>query len=1339
MHRGRPIRGGGDGSDDGEPVRQTRGRRARYVIDDDDDDDDEAATTSNNSTVNSRANSGGTDPKIAKKETRKGRTAPVRTNIAREIMGDDPANDIELVSPPPPHDRRRHHPALTDQDMSTSLKTLSPYLQPKPTEHEISTSTTVDCHRFSVQDDRIQSFIEDVVANPNVPNLETMLLAVEAIGRSSSRFMKAMFKKSKKENPPLLLGGYVVFKKWLCFLFDRLEDRFQDGESGPTDMSGDEPQGIEEMIASSILDLICKFNVIKDLKQISLLKSKFSVDWFTIVEKSIQFGSAYELSGLIKSSKNANNHLNTIKKGSSGGIAPGSPSSSDRKNTRAPSGGGGDIVTSLSSPSDNKNDASPSKMNRNRIKNWIPPKSAASTPTGSPSRSLTSNKGVSTPGAVISSPNDSIGHRNKNWTPPPTEQSNTASNSNSSISSKWIPPKSASSNAHTATGTPPATSSSQQRMARLLEDAKRKHDPTSQPPPQQQQQQGAASDWNNHPQKKHGTDHLKPASSGASEPGGRGGWGETVPSSTAEKSGASAWGKNSSDKSSGDGGWGSSSVKTSTGWGGGGNTLSDKNVTNTSSNGGWGSGGGWNEDKPKKQSSEESNNGQSTWSSNGGNMSEGRISRNPSSSSAVINEPWQRSGSASNSRRNEFGNNVGADGDSNSSRRGDRTNSLVDNLSEDGEINDPQSRSMHLKRKSDVSSSSNTRDGGDSGVKRPAPFRYRDLEDSVPYPSKKTCYDKSSSPRVVSTGSSTGNSYGRDSNHTSNVSSSGGMGRGRGREKTLPAWMSRQESAAADVGKVRDTNTSTREEKETPRKSPPNYSSMGNERSSRGDMGSSGNGGGRGRERTTPAWMSNQQANNASSLVAGEGTQRQRDSTEVRQVSTNEMKGGVMSGGRGRERTMPSWMTKTPNNSDTAGSACSNRELDRNTSAKTRQVGMNASIGGVRAGMTIPPSPNADCGRSRQLSSTSLSNGTTPTGRGRGMTTPAWMTNTSSNIDQRTMVDARRDGKYRDGDGGVQKDTQNKVAVGRGRGMTTPAWMTKNPGNADYVSSTVNQRNAATEKMSRQVTDTERVGPQSSGRGRERTAPAWMTQKRNNADNGNAESQCNPIPTGMTREPNCSMDRRHNTNVTRGSIHQAATGRTVGTSGIGRGRGATTPAWMTKKVTNAEQGSADTIDIRNLDRGESGGRSNSSREREQLSPNKVDIRRGNQDVAIAGRNSSMGRGHDQTLPSCVSEGNHRDDSVRHNREFQDRSDSRTSFVSRSYSEQTSNSRHETGRNHNNGNHMQNRGGGQDNGSRGYRDHRDHESRSSNFLSDRGVGRSLGRGKDINRPAWMSKN
>lgn len=55
--------------------------------------------------------------------------------------------------------------------------------------------------------------------------------------------------------------------------------------SSPDSFRNDQAQ-TEEMIACSIMELICSFGtVIKKEKQLDVLKTKFNVDWIDIVEK----------------------------------------------------------------------------------------------------------------------------------------------------------------------------------------------------------------------------------------------------------------------------------------------------------------------------------------------------------------------------------------------------------------------------------------------------------------------------------------------------------------------------------------------------------------------------------------------------------------------------------------------------------------------------------------------------------------------------------------------------------------------------------------------------------------------------------------------------------------------------------------------------------------------------------------------------------------------------------------------------------------------------------------------------------------------------------------------
>ena len=47
-------------------------------------------------------------------------------------------------------------------------------------------------------------------------------------------------------------------------------------------------QSIEILLVVSIMNLICDFDVIKDAKQLAVLKSIFCINWLEIVEKTFQ-------------------------------------------------------------------------------------------------------------------------------------------------------------------------------------------------------------------------------------------------------------------------------------------------------------------------------------------------------------------------------------------------------------------------------------------------------------------------------------------------------------------------------------------------------------------------------------------------------------------------------------------------------------------------------------------------------------------------------------------------------------------------------------------------------------------------------------------------------------------------------------------------------------------------------------------------------------------------------------------------------------------------------------------------------------------------------------------
>jgi len=185
----------------------------------------------------------------------------------------------------------------------------------------------------------------------------------------------------------------------------------------------------------------------------------------------------------------------------------------------------------------------------------------------------------------------------------------------------------------------------------------------------------------------------------------------------------------------------------------------------------------------------------------------------------------------------------------------------------------------------------------------------------------------------------------------------------------------------------------------------------------------------------------------------------------------------------------------------------------------------------------------------------------------------------------------------------------------------------------------------------------------------------------------------------------------------------AAGGGRLRNNPIGRGRGQTLPAWMTQPSSEASGQSSSSPLMRSssevIRRDDHG---------QQHSRN--DLARHKSDSMVGTSSSSTSRSNPGGGGGGGGGGG----------------DERSS---------TSSSWQQPGKNYNDGNGVSNRNGGRQlrdyhRDQRDNRDHRDHgdhrdhrgyierESHSSNYSSDRGGGASIGRGKDINRPAWMSK-
>mmetsp|Transcript_25053 Transcript_25053/g.28668 ORF Transcript_25053/g.28668 Transcript_25053/m.28668 type:complete len:197 (-) Transcript_25053:271-861(-) len=164
-------------------------------------------------------------------------------------------------------------------------------------------------------------------------------------------------------------------------------------------------------------------------------------------------------------------------------------------------------------------------------------------------------------------------------------------------------------------------------------------------------------------------------------------------------------------------------------------------------------------------------------------------------------------------------------------------------------------------------------------------------------------------------------------------------------------------------------------------------------------------------------------------------------------------------------------------------------------------------------------------------------------GRSRGRTTPGdWMTRQ----DSKSGRDTSEMNRYSSKDSAT---ATNGGSIGRGRGRTTPAWMSRQDSNSAGMTSDTNKSNSNHIQNQCQGIDRgadQEIGSAGRGRGRDRTAPAWMTRQENSSLNDTSDTN------------------RGNSSYPQAQGHVASRDRDMGSVGQGRGRGRTKPAWMTR-------------------------------------------------------------------------------------------------------------------------------------------------------------------------------
>ena len=826
-------------------------------------------------------------------------------------------SDITLMSPKEPH--------FSKQNMSEAIVQLAPFLSPTPSYQD---KKSFDYTKYSIEESTkkvIAKFMEEIVMNGVISSFEMILLVVESIKRSGDGLKKAMFRLDEKTQSS---AGKFVFMKWLSYAINRIEERQK-----CRDILVAGESRVEEMIAANIMELICSFTVINKEKQLDVLKNKFGVDWVSIVQQvsithdliviglctsldvyltrdfiwvqTSVFAAAYKIIPLLDSCKKAQNYLKCVNE-KEGKVLP-------YKLGAMPK-----IVL-------------PSSIQVN------PAPLQAKIPVRKPAVVQHQRQKAPVQALVVDLTQDSAAPAGPIKTPKKVTSTNSiAGNSSSNYKSTHI-------------------NSAQETQFR-------------------QEQSTSAK-----PKAKINNGRWKDGSfSGSSSNFSCGGWGDY-----------SKEGMNSSKEVVSKP---TSSLNT------GGREKSDKEGTSSS------------KEVVSKPKSDFSTGG---WE----NYNETSTPRIASNDRAGHEPTPSLSGRGRDSDKSQY--------DGGSKDQTPRENQWSGN----------NVRQFERKR-----SDRDLNNDNDHRFKR---SRTADMGDS----------DKSK----------------------------GSLGRGRGR--TAPAWMTNgsQPGGTTIVNSDRDRGDNVE------RSSQPIVSGSmnGSNSFSRGNDSSSL---GRGRGRTTPAWITNGSQPGGTTIVNSDRERRDNVERSSQPIVSGGMNGFTSSSqetlgrGRGRGRTTPAWMT-----------------------TKSADVTTAATNGGiVSSQVTISQSalhtPNIAAPRDYERPSYQHQNVSSGTGRDRGRNVPAWEAKEDQSGASNAGQFDRRSQSLNTGMAGGGNGTES--SFGRGRGRTTPAWMTEN-NSAGPVTSTERNRADASNTFPRQTNSTAQgqgrdlpggLNGRGRGRGKNQTLPSWMTK-----------------------------------------------------------------------------------------------------------------------------------------------------------------------------------------------------------------------------------------------------
>lgn len=164
--------------------------------------------------------------------------------------------------------------SFSKENMADALRTLCPYLEPTPTDEDIE-----NCNhdKFKINEKGKDEFVDKMLRTDDVDSMEFMLLAVKSIIKSDPTVKKKLL--TVKPWQDIRVGGQYIFKNWLCYAIEIMERKRLVQNELP------EEERVEEMVASSILELIYRFDVIKKKAKLGIMEKRFNIRWEDIVKK----------------------------------------------------------------------------------------------------------------------------------------------------------------------------------------------------------------------------------------------------------------------------------------------------------------------------------------------------------------------------------------------------------------------------------------------------------------------------------------------------------------------------------------------------------------------------------------------------------------------------------------------------------------------------------------------------------------------------------------------------------------------------------------------------------------------------------------------------------------------------------------------------------------------------------------------------------------------------------------------------------------------------------------------------------------------------------------------